>query len=77
MATSRFITVEGDEVFVAQCTKPARVEYHERAWWAFTRGRAPDIEVAGPCAIKSELYRQLARLAAQGQLTEKWNNRLR
>jgi hypothetical protein len=72
MATKTiFRTIEGDDVFIAKCTKPAGVEYAEPAWWAFTRGRGPDIEIAGPCLTKAALLRQLRKLAEQGQLVEK------
>ena len=50
-------------VGVAFTTRPAGMEYLHPAWWGFTVGRFPDVELAGPCKTREEL---LAELKARG-----------
>ena len=53
---------EGYQVGISYTAQPANVVYHEPAWWAYTVGRIPDIEVAGPCATKKELMAALKQI---------------
>lgn len=59
MDNTNFNTFEGDNVEVVFTSKPCSTEYSERAWWAVSVGRNPDIEIAGPCGTRKELEKEL------------------
>jgi hypothetical protein len=64
-------TLEGDEVKIIFSSKPCSTEYSERAWWAVSVGRNPDIEIAGPCGTREELEKELEIQRLRGILARR------
>lgn len=76
MKETRIKSLEEDRIEVFFTRKPTYMTYEKPAWWAYTVGRNPDIEVAGPCKTRKELDLTLKAYALEGRL-KKRNRQIR